>query len=399
MIKRFVSFFVFFFALSVLYGQNSSDPASQSQLDNAIKTLAAELQKKIPAGGNPKVSLRQWIYHDTVPALGRYWAAQLTEELTNVPGRSFVLVPGGPGASDWTVSGEIIENPGIIRVYTRLIRSSDQSIAASFHADFDRNAYFAALLSGGGGGSSSSIAQDVYEPDNFDNPLAVEIGANNSGPLVNRTIHAENDEDFFLLAPNADGVLTMETTGNSIDTYMDLYDAESGEEIDEDDDSGSGSNAHIQYEVSSGERYIVKIRGYGGDTGSYGFHAWLTEPVRMTPDEFENDNEFESAKNLSLGTAQRHTFTTGDDVDWVKFQISQAGSYTIRTRGVNSPELDTYIELYDDDRNAIDDDDDGGEDYDSRLSVRLQAGTYYLRVECLDSEPDQAYTIRVDREN
>jgi hypothetical protein len=119
----------------------------------------------------------------------------------------------------------------------------------------------------------------------------------------------------------------------------------------------------------------------------------------MTPDEFENDDEFESAKDLSLGTPQRHTFTTGDDVDWVTFQISQAGRYTIRARGADSPELDTYIELYDDDHNSIDDDDDGGEDYDSRLSVRLQAGTYYLRVECLDDEPDQPYTVRVDRED
>jgi hypothetical protein len=30
--------------------------------------------------------------------------------------------------------------------------------------------------------------------------------------------------------------------------------------------------------------------------------------------------------------------------------------------------------------------------------VRLQAGTYYLKIECLDDEPDQPYIVRVDAE-
>jgi hypothetical protein len=400
MIKRAALFFVFFFALSVLYGQNSADQAFQSRLDGAVKDLAGELRKKIPSGEGQKILLGQWGYQNSVPALGRYWAAQLTGELTNIPDRSFILVSGGPGPADWTVSGEIADIAGAIRVYTRLIRSGDFSIAASFHTDFELNEVLAGMLSGGGtrDGASSSVIRDAYEPDSMENPLAVDIAAGAGGPVISRTIHAENDEDFFLLAPDADGMLTAETAGN-IDTYMELYRAGSGEKLADNDDGGSGTNARIRYEVRSGERYIAKVRGYGGDTGTYGFQARLTEPVRMTPDEYEDDNEFESAKDISLGTAQRHTFTTGDDVDWVKFQISQAGRYTIRARGVNSSGLDTYIELYDDDHNAIDEDDDGGEDYDSRLSVRLRAGTYYLKAECLDDEPDQPYTIRVDRED
>jgi hypothetical protein len=62
---------------------------------------------------------------------------------------------------------------------------------------------------------------------------------------------------------------------------------------------------------------------------------------------------------------------------------------------VNSTRLDTYIELYDGDRNSIDDDDDGSESLDSRLSARLQPGTYYLKVECPDDEPDEPYTINI----
>jgi hypothetical protein len=394
MTKRVASFIVFFFVLSFLYGQNSTNPTSL--LDNAIKSLTADIQNKIPSGGSPKIVLGQWIYQNSVPALGLYWAAQLTEELTNIPGRSFIVVSGGPVASDWVVSGEIVESPGVIRVYTRLIRSGDHSITASFHADFDFT--LAEMLSGGDGRSSSSVIRDAYEVDDMETPLAVDIAADDNGPRISRTIHTENDEDFFLLAPDKEGALIMETLGD-MDTYMELYDADTGEKLNDDDDGGSDTNARIRHSVRSGGRYIAKIRGYGGETGTYRFHAWLIEPVRMTPDEYEDDNDFDSAQEIRLGTPQQHTFTTGNDIDWVKFQISRSGRYTIRTRGVNSAELDTYIELYDDDRGSIADDDDGGEDYDSRLSLRLQAGTYYLKVECLNDEPDQPYRISVDEES
>jgi hypothetical protein len=263
MTKRLLPFFVFFFVFSALYGQSPENPVSQ--LDNAVKSLAAELQKKIPAGGDPKVALGVWTHNDSMPVFSSYWAAQLAEELANIPDRSFVPVSGG--TADWIVSGEIVALANIIRVYTRLIRP--------------------------------------------------------------------------------------------------------------------------------GEQYIVKVRGYDGNTGAYGFRAWLTEPFRNDPDEYENDDDFSSAKTITVGTPQQHSFTTGDDVDWVKFEIDRSGSYTIRVRGVNTARLDTCVELYDSNRSFLDEDDDGGDSRDSRLTARLRAGTYYLKVECLDDEPAQPYTITI----
>jgi hypothetical protein len=189
----------------------------------------------------------------------------------------------------------------------------------------------------------------------------------------------------------------METTGN-MDTYLEFYRAGSQDYIDDNDDGGSSGNARLRYDVRAGDRYIVKIRGYSGDTGNYGFRAYIVEEVRLSPDQFEDDNEFDAAQNITPGVSQQHTFHTGDDIDWVKFQVERPGRYTIRAWGVNSNRLDTYIELYDSEYNSLDDDDDGGDNMDSRLAIQLQAGTYYLKVECLDSEPDQPYTIRVDAE-
>jgi len=86
-------------------------------------------------------------------------------------------------------------------------------------------------------------------------------------------------------------------------------------------------------------------------------------------------------------------------VDWVKFQITQPGRYTIRARGVVSNRLDTYIELFDTNLTSIGEDDDGGEAVDSRLSLHLESGLYYLKVYCLDQNPDQPYTISIEAES
>jgi hypothetical protein len=54
--------------------------------------------------------------------------------------------------------------------------------------------------------------------------------------------------------------------------------------------------------------------------------------------------------------------------------------------------------LYDRDLNIIDENDDGGERYDSRLSVNLQAGICFLKMEWLESDPEEPYTIRINVE-
>ncbi|MDR0730826.1 MAG: DVUA0089 family protein [Treponema sp.] len=393
--SRFLKVLVFFGVISALYGQNSA--GSLLQLDAAINTLGTEVNKRLLAEQVRQVAIGQWTYRDTIPPLGDYWQAQLLEELINLTGRSYQIVSGPQTSAELTLSGEIIEVGGTIRVYTRFIRAGN-SITAILHSDFQRDEYFIDLLFAGnqGGDSYSSTIRDAYEPDTRDTALSVTIGDGEDAPYISRTIHSSVDEDFFLLVADRDGVLTMETRGD-IDTVMELYDAGTRSQITEDDDGGEGNNAHIQQTVRAGARYIAKVRGYGSTTGTYGFHAYLVEQVQLRPDEFEDDNEFDAARDISIGTAQEHNFHSGGDVDWVKFRVSR-GRYTIRTRGVRSTRLDTYIELYDSDYNSIDEDDDGGDDLDSRLSVQLQAGTYYLKVECLNDEPDQPYTIRVDAE-
>ena len=231
----------------------------------------------------------------------------------------------------------------------------------------------------------------------FDNPLSYEIGANEEeAAVVNRTLQ-QGDEDYFLLIPDRDGRLTMETTGRT-DTYMEFFDADR-DLIDRNDDGGQNNNARIRYNVRSGGRYYVMVRGYSQHTtGNYGFRAFYPGSNMLSPDEHEPNNEPSLARSINLGATQQHTFHSGDDVDWVRFTVTRAGRYVINTRGVNNNRLDTYIELFDSNMNLIAEDDDGGDSLSSRLSLSLATGAYFLKVWCLDDEPDQAYTINIASE-
>jgi hypothetical protein len=386
-------------AQGISQGQSQEQASRRpvSQLDAAVKILAESLNKKLIEVKAGKIAVGQFAYRGNAVLLGYYLVNQLTGELANMPNKSYIILSGGPAGAEWTVSGEIIEAAGTIRLYTRLIRAETRAVEASFHFDFERNEQITGMLNSweSQGGRSSSAAMDFLEPDSFDNPVPYEIGVDDNAMIVNRTLH-NGDEDFFLLIPENDGQLIAETTG-SIDTYMEFYNADTREKLGQNDDGGSGYNAQIRYSVQTGKRYIAKVRGCdSSDTGAYGFRAYLQAQVRLAADEYEPDNDSASAKQIEIGVSQQHTFHNSADTDWVKFQITQAGRYVIRTRGVNSNRLDTYIELYNSNMNLVGEDDDGGENLDSMLSLRLERGLYYLKVECLNENPDQPYTISIE---
>ena len=500
---------VFFLVVGIASAQGIQSQLSggtTSQVDIAARRVAIELNRKLTAERAEKVALGQFVYGNSITQFSTYWANQLTEDLVNISNRSLTILYAGTAGADFIISGEIIEAAGIIRVYTHLVRSGSRAIEAVFHSDFEKNADIIQMLSAS---EISSGHRDVYEPDSWENPASYETGSNANAPVINRSIH-EGDEDFFLLIPDQEGRLVMETTG-SIDTYMEFYDAETGEMLDQNDDGGQGNNARIRYNVRAGHRYIAKVRGYSsgttgnygfrayigivqghwdapvhyeiggnerhpvmertlladdeeyfllvpaeagrlivettGDTdtyiefydaesrelltqnddggsdynarirynvqaghrymakvrgyssdssGDYGFRAYLTELVDLAPDQYEPDDDHAQANMLEIGVPQQHNFHHADDVDWVKFIIERSGGYTIRAGGTISNRLDTYIELLDENLNPIDGDDDGGEYRDSLLSVNLESGLYYLKVFCLDDEPDQNYIISIE---
>ena len=228
------------------------------------------------------------------------------------------------------------------------------------------------------------------------NPIPYELGADEKNiTVVNRTLQ-EGDEDYFLIVPQKNGRILIETTGR-IDTFIELYDADDRDEIlDENDDGGNNLNARVRHIAETGSRYIVKVRGFSAsDTGNYGFRAYYQGSGMLPADDNEPNDEPSRATQITAGSSIENTFHSNEDIDWFKFQITEAGRYTIHTRGINSNRLDTYIALYDTNLNTIAEDDDGGNALSSLISQNLNRGVYYLKVWCLDEEPDQGYTLSI----
>jgi hypothetical protein len=202
------------------------------------------------------------------------------------------------------------------------------------------------------------------------------------------------DIDWYQIQVPAGGSLLSIYTEGELDTILTLYTADE-EEITSDDDSGNGSNARITRNLETG-RFYVKVSLYDSDAsgGNYTLHAQVRDPV--VPDYYEPDNSINSAKVIEIGVPQTRNFTTGDDEDWVELRITQNGRYTIRAQGETSNNLDTYLELYDDEEELIAEDDDSGESYDALISTRLVPGIYYIKVSCLDSDPQDKYILSVE---
>ena len=155
--KRLVSVFAIFFAVSVLYAQTAETTALQ--LDGVIKTIAANLNKRLSTEGAQKVAMGQFTFQDGIPSLGSYWNTQLVQELAAIPNRPWTLLSGPAADADWTISGEIVEIVNMVLVYTRLIRARDRSIAGSIQSDLNRDPFVAELLAGGGNSSSSNASR------------------------------------------------------------------------------------------------------------------------------------------------------------------------------------------------------------------------------------------------
>jgi hypothetical protein len=388
---------ILFFITSVAYAQDAASPIPQ--VDDAAKKIAEDIHKKLVENNVQSVALGQFTYQRTMPPLGTHWRTRLAEELSNMPEKPYEIVSGELSDAEWAAWGEIVEAANIIRVHTRLIRTEGQSIEAIFRSDIERTAALTAMIvpSGSGDGGSASVPPDEYEDDTWDNPVPVEIVAGENARPINRSIHS-GDEDFFLLIPEKDCLLTAETTG-STDTVMYLFNYDTHEQLATNDDGGQGTNARIRHNVIAGTRYLAMVRGYNRSSiGNYGFRAFTSGGELLASDDYEPNDDFSRATAIEIGSPQEHTFHSPDDVDWVQFRVTRPGIYTIRARGARTNRLDTYIELFDANLNPIADDDDGGDNVDAMLSLHLGNGLYYLKVWCLDASPDQLYIISITNE-
>lgn len=103
----------------------------------------------------------------------------------------------------------------------------------------------------------------------------------------------------------------------------------------------------------------------------------LSTPIRrgpVAPDSWEPDDTRSDASPLGLGEGQTHNLHVEGDHDWVYFEAEEGSAYVIGTSDLGH-EVDTVVELYDEEGNELASDDDGGEEFHaSRLWWVAEAG-------------------------
>jgi hypothetical protein len=200
------------------------------------------------------------------------------------------------------------------------------------------------------------------------------------------------DVNWYTVSVPGAGRFTVNTEG-TLDTLLEVYDKWE-ELIGRDDDSGYQGNAKVSVDTFSVSPVYLRVSAYQGAVGRYHLRTKFAPPTK--PDPFENDNTMSNATEILSGDSQNRNFTDAGDVDWALLRIASQGSYDIAAIAADNY-LDTFIQLFDDEGNLLGEDDDGGGYWNARLTTKLDPGTYYIRVSCIDKEPLEhgEYTLSV----
>jgi len=197
-------------------------------------------------------------------------------------------------------------------------------------------------------------------------PIIAEL---NAGSVLSGDLSADQRQFYKVQSARA-GLFTVETSGNT-DTLLEVYDSQL-EIIASDDDSGEDYNARIVFYAEANQIYYVMLGGYGDSSGPYRILAGF-EAMSIS-----NNTSRSTATILNPGEEIPVFLTSVGQSRWFVYQLTGTGNstFTVETRG----SMDTYLCLYDNNENLLEQDDDSGDDYNAHIYTRLNAGTYYIEV-------------------
>lgn len=139
-----------------------------------------------------------------------------------------------------------------------------------------------------------SAAADSYEPDeSAADPTALTVTA--SIQTQAHTLHSTTDQDWYRFQGLA-GRTYHFLSNSGTDTQIYLY-ADNGTSLLASDDDGAGyPNFHLSYTPTATAYFTLKVVGWSGDVGAYGFNYYYTIP--LTPP--QNLTVTNSGSNITL---------------------------------------------------------------------------------------------------
>jgi len=97
----------------------------------------------------------------------------------------------------------------------------------------------------------------------------------------------------------------------------------------------------------------------------------------------------QNAQELQVGSFITGNLKAGQDI-WYSVRAADNSILTVETTG----STDTFLEAYDNNRNKIREDDDGGSEYNAKIELLAAAGrTYLFKLRCFDSDESGPFRI------
>ncbi len=229
-----------------------------------------------------------------------------------------------------------------------------------------------ASFAGGNGEPDPDGITDDYGDDIVS---AAEISPSS---VIQGSIEAKGDEDFFQVSIPADGTLELSTSGSS-DTYGYLLD-KTGKLLSVDDDSGEGENFHLRHPVAEGD-YFIRVQHYSLiRTGRY--ELTVNYSLGWMGDDHGDNILF--ATPLEPSSLTKADLELKRDNDYFKININASGKLKIYSKG----DTNTYGYLLDSEGIILNANDDSGADDNFLIKRRVEPGSYYVWVRHRHTETD-----------
>jgi hypothetical protein len=210
--------------------------------------------------------------------------------------------------------------------------------------------------------------------------IPIAIGESISAYLMEGT-----PQEFTLEVPSAQRLQIdmMRGEGGDVDPYLVLAD-QYGNEIETNDDGGSGFDSRITRYLEAG-RYTITARDlFGGDAG----------PFRLEVVS-QGSNPLGNGIPIAVGQAIDSFITNGQEQPFI-LTVEEETTVVINLERGSDSTIDPYMTLSDSVGREIASDDDGGSGFNSRISQTLPPGSYLIIARDLGNNDSGSFRLSVE---
>ncbi|MDP6057182.1 MAG: pre-peptidase C-terminal domain-containing protein [Dehalococcoidia bacterium] len=386
----------FLFLASGVSAQETRLPADVSAFADQTVNFIIETLASAPRGS--RVMIEPFSTTGIVSPLGELLAVSISTRLANdgptrltvVDLPALMISEDQPPSVDYAVRGRLFQAEASIIIVLQVVELETSNVVREIETGFGTSPWVEELLFIAGpaiGGFS-----DSYEPDSLSDAYHLIPGES----VENRSL-TEGDEDWYVFEANdIDGQLFFTAgTSGAIDTYIEVFGPDDPYALLAENDDASDSNAEATVIVEPGQIVWIMVRGYDSTTvGTYSFYSFVES---FAGDPLEPNDSPEEAIPLRVNSADTDSMIMpGTDEDWYyfDFQAPRGDDNVISAYTVG--DLDTYIELYNENIELLMENDDGGDGRNGRIDMFVsESGRFYLKVRHYDGSDQGNYGVNV----